>query len=149
MSKKKSSQNKTVTTKASVRDFINKVKDVRKRKDSMSLVAMMKKETGNTPKMWGPTIIGFGTYHYKYESGREGDMPVVGFSPRSAAIVVYLSARFDQREALLSRFGKHKTGKGCIYVNTLEDIDMEILQKMIRSQISHIRKSGREGKLLR
>ena len=89
--------------------------------------------------MWGPSIIGFGSYHYKYDSGHEGDSPLVGFSPRAAALTLYLSGSFEQREELLEKFGKHKTDKGCIYVKKLDDIHIDTLQKMITNHIKHIK----------
>lgn len=133
-------KNKTTETNISVADFINAVKDETKRKDSFNLVALIKKQTGLEPKMWGPSIVGFGSYHYKYESGHEGDNPLIGFSPRAAAITLYLSGHFEKREELLEKLGKHKTDKACIYVKKLEDINIETLQKMITNHIKHIQK---------
>ncbi len=133
-------KNKTTETTISVNDFINAVKDETKREDSFNLVALIKKQTGLEPKMWGPSIIGFGSYHYKYESGHEGDSPLVGFSPRASAITLYLSGHFEKREELLEKLGKHKTDKGCIYVKKIEDINIETLQKMITNHIKHIQK---------
>ncbi|MEI7727571.1 MAG: DUF1801 domain-containing protein, partial [Bacteroidota bacterium] len=102
-------KNKTTQTNISVTDFINKVKDATKRKDSFSLIELIKQQTELDPKMWGPSIVGFGSYHYKYDSGHEGDSPLVGFSPRAAAITLYLSGHFEKREELLEKLGKHKT----------------------------------------
>ena len=133
-------KNKTTETNISVTDFINAVKDETKRKDSFNLVALIKKQTGLEPKMLGPSIVGFGSYHYKYESGHEGDNPLIGFSPRAAAITLYLSGHFEKREELLEKLGKHKTDKACIYVKKLEDINIETLQKMITNHIKHIQK---------
>lgn len=123
--------NKTTQTTASVTDFINSVADETKRNDSLRLVDIMKGQTGYEPRMWGPSIIGFGSYHYKYESGREGDMPLVGFSPRKEALTLYLSAAFDRRDELLQQLGKHKTGKGCLYIKKLVDVDLDTLNEMI------------------
>lgn len=131
---------KTAETSISVNDFINTIKDETKRKDSFTLIDLIKKQTGLEPKMWGPSIVGFGSYHYKYETGHEGDSPLVGFSPRAAAISLYLSAQLQNREQLLNKFGKHTTGKGCIYIKKLSDINIEILQKMIGNHIAHIKK---------
>src|SRR4051812_48587541 len=100
-------KNKTTETISSVADFINGVKDQTKRKDSFALIELIKKQTGFIPKMWGPSIIGFGSYHYKYDSGREGDSPLVGFSPRASALAFYLSGHFDKREELLEKLGKY------------------------------------------
>ncbi len=142
MTKQKSAAkgNKTVETSKSVTDFIKKVKDETQRNDSFKIVELIQKQTGLEPKMWGPSIVGFGSYHYTYESGREGDMPLVGFSPRAAAIVLYLSAHFDKREELLQKFGKHKTGKGCIYIKSLQDVSIDVLGKMIVNSIKHVQK---------
>jgi len=90
--------------------------------------------------MWGPSIVGFGSYHYKYDSGHEGDSPLVGFSPRASALTLYLSGNFEKREELLEKLGKHKTDKGCIYIKKLADINIETLQKMITNHIRHIQK---------
>jgi hypothetical protein len=132
-------KNKTAETSISVADFINAVKDETKRKDSFSLIDIIKKLTGLEPKMWGPSIVGFGSYHYKYDSGHEGDSPLLGFSPRASAITLYFSGDFEEREQLLEKFGKHTTGKGCIYVKKLNDINIDTLQKMVAKQIKHIK----------
>jgi hypothetical protein len=131
-------KNKMAETSISVTDFINAVKDETKRKDSFSLIEIIKKETGLEPKMWGPSIVGFGSYHYKYDSGHEGDSPLVGFSPRASAITLYFSGDFEDREQLLEKFGKHTTGKGCIYVKKLSEVNIDTLQKMIAKQIKYI-----------
>lgn len=133
-------KNKTKENALSVEDFINSVTDEVKRKDCFSLIELLKKQTGFEPKMWGPSIIGFGGYHYKYESGREGDSPNIAFSPRASSIAIYLSGSFEDREILLEKFGKHKTEKGCVHIKKLADIDSEILGKMIANQIKHINK---------
>ena len=131
-------KNKTTETLKSVTDFVNAMADEIKRKDSFRIIELMKSQTGLEPKMWGPSFIGFGNYHYKYASGREGDMPLVGFSPRKPAIVFYLSGNFEKRDELLKNFGKHKTNKGCIYVKKLDDINIEILKKMIAASVKHV-----------
>lgn len=133
-------KNKTKETLISVNEFINSVKDEVKRQDSFNLIQLIKKQTGFDPKMWGPSIVGFGSYHYKYESGHEGDSPLVGFSPRASALTLYLSGHFEKREELLEKLGKHKTDKGCIYIKKLDDIHIEALQKMIINHIAHIKK---------
>ncbi|MBS1597935.1 MAG: DUF1801 domain-containing protein [Bacteroidetes bacterium] len=130
-------KNKTTETKSSVKDFISKVENETKRDDSYQIIKIMKEATGFEPKMWGPSIIGFGSYHYKYESGREGDMPVVAFSPRKPEIVLYLSLNEAQREKLLKKFGKHKTSKGCIYIKKLEDIDIAVLKEMVAVSVKN------------
>ena len=133
-------KNKTTETIKSVADFINTVADETKRKDSFAIIEIMQKTSGFEPKMWGQSIIGFGSYHYKYESGHEGDICLIGFSPRSTAIVLYLGA-FEEREALLKKFGKHKTGKGCIYVKKLSDVDTTILKQMVVNSLKSYKKS--------
>ena len=138
------SKNKTAATSADPIAFIDKVKNEGKRKDSHELVAMMQDITGEPPKMWGPSIVGFGTYHYVYESGREGDVCVTGFSPRSGAIVVYLGPGIDNTE-LMSKLGKHKHGKGCLYINKLDDVDRKVLRKLIEHSIATVRKRGLRG----
>ncbi len=126
-------ENKTQKTAASVEDFINKVEHEGKRKDAFEILAMMKTITKEKPRMWGASIIGFGDVHYKYASGREGDWFKIGFSPRKANISLYLmGCDVSKAEEMLSRLGKHKTGKGCLYVNKLADIDMEVLKEMIK-----------------
>jgi len=124
-------QNKTVETKSSVSAFIKKLPDAQRQKDALAIIEIMKEQSGFEPKMWGPAIIGFGSYHYKYESGREGDAPLVGFSPRKTEFALYLSSQFDKRDELLKKFGKHKTAKACIYIKKIEDIDVTVLKKMI------------------
>ena len=132
-------KNKTIETSISVTGFINSVKDETKRNDSFSLIELIKKHTGLEPKMWGPSIVGFGSHHYKYESGREGDSPNIAFSPRASSIAIYLSGNFADRETLLEKFGKYKTDKGCVHIKTLADIDISILKKMITNHMKHIK----------
>jgi len=124
-------ENKTLATKASVTAFVDKIADSAKRADAKALVKLMQKATGEKPAMWGPSIIGFGSYHYVYESGREGDMPLVGFSPRKAATVLYVRAGTPGTEALLAKLGKHTAGKGCVYVKKLADVDEAVLEKLV------------------
>ncbi len=125
-------KNKTTETNESILDFINTfVEDETKRNDAFELIKIMQEVTHFEPKMWGPSIIGFGSYHYKYASGHEGDAPLVGFSPRKAAISLYINVPTENRDELLSKLGKHKASKGCIYVKKLADIDIEVLKNMI------------------
>ena len=131
-------KNKTTETSANVHEFIDSIKDETKRKDSLVMIDLIKKQSGHEPKMWGPSIIGFGKYHYKYDSGREGDGPLVGFSPRTSALTLYLSGQFEKRDELLGKLGKHKTDKGCIYIKKLSDISTTILEEMITNHIKHI-----------
>lgn len=132
-------KNKTTENELSVRDFINGVTDETKRVDSFKLAEIMETVTGFAPRMWGPAIVGFGTYHYKYESGHEGNAPLAAFSPRKEAISLYLSSESEQREHFLAGFGKHKTGKSCIYIKKLEDIDEEVLTKMIAHSVTYLK----------
>ena len=130
--------NKTKATEVSVSEFIQNVNNEVKRNDSSQLVEMYKSITGFEAKMWGPTIIGFGNYHYKYASGHEGDMPLAAFSPRKDAIVFYISDEIENREQLLEKLGKHKKGKVCVYVKKLADIDLTVLKELIVATIKDI-----------
>lgn len=125
---------KTVPNKESVAEFIASVVDERRRADAEELCELMAKATGATPVMWGPGIVGFGTYHYRYATGREGDSPAVGFSPRKQALTVYLPRGFEAHEALLAKLGPHTTGKGCLYLKRLSDVDTVALRKMIQTE---------------
>ncbi len=128
-------ETKTKPTAVSVDEFIANVEDERKRDDSRVLAKLMSKATGAKAHMWGPTIVGFGTYHYKYDSGHEGDACIAGFSPRKAAISIYL-AEFPERDALLAKLGKYKMGKSCLYVKKLDDIDMGVLKQLVETSIT-------------
>lgn len=132
-------KNKTTETEKNVSAFIDAVKDTIKRNDCFELIEILKKQTKLELKMWGPSIVGFGSHHYKYESGREGDSPNVAFSPRASSIAIYLSGNFDDREKLLKKFGTHKTDKGCIHIKTLADIDKSVLTEMVSNHIKHIK----------
>ena len=131
-------KNKTIQTDASVEDFVSKVENEMRRSDSLRLIAIFKSITGFEPKMWGPTIIGFGTYHYKYASGHEGDAPLAGFSPRKDSLVIYFASDFKGKENLLSKLGKHKSSKACVYAKKLDDLDIAVLEKMTKNSIAHI-----------
>lgn len=124
---------KTKVTKASVDQFLQGIKDEKKRADCYQMLKIMKKATKAEPKMWGPSIIGFGNYHYKYDSGRENDWFLVGFSPRVQSLTLYLMSGFDSE--LLKKLGKHKTGKGCLYIQTMEDVDAKVLSKLIATSV--------------
>lgn len=131
--------NKTVETDADVKAFINSfANSEQKRKDSFELLQVMQNFTGYKAKMWGPSIIGFGSYHYKYKSGHEGDAPLVGFSPRKAAISLYVFTGLKDHEYLLKDLGKFKTGKACIYVNKLSDINLDVLKNIMRETITFL-----------
>jgi hypothetical protein len=130
-------ENKTKTTDANVEEFILKVDNDTRREDSFRIVELFQSISGFEPKMYGPTIIGFGNYHYKYESGHEGDAPVAGFSPRKDSIVFYFSD-FKERDQLLDKLGKHKSGKACVYVKKLADIDISVLEELAKASIKDI-----------
>jgi hypothetical protein len=123
-------ENKTKPTSASVSEFLSGVANDARRRDAHTLIAMMTRVSGVEPQMWGPSIIGFGIQHYRYESGREGDMPRIGFSPRKANLVLYLLTGAGSEAALLARLGKHTTGVACLYINKLADVDMTVLEAM-------------------
>ncbi|WP_231427566.1 DUF1801 domain-containing protein [Pedobacter sp. Leaf250] len=131
-------QNKTTENDSNVNDFLDTIENEVKKRDSISLCNIMSKTTGFEAKMWGTAIIGFGSYHYQYESGREGDAPLVGFSPRKDAVSLYFATDFKDKEELLLKFGKHKTGKACVYVKKLDDIDLDILKVIIKNSIESI-----------
>lgn len=133
-------KNKTTETEKSVTHFIENISDETKRNDCFELIKIIEKLTKAKAKMWGPAIVGFGSHHYKYESGREGDSANFAFSPRASSIALYLSANFDNRAELLKQFGKHKADKGCVHIKTLADIDKNVLIKMIANHIKHIGK---------
>ncbi len=134
------SENKTRPTQNSVTAFINAVDHETRKKDAKTALALFKKVPGENPKIWGPSIIGFGEYHYKYESGREGDMLAVGFSPRKANMVMYVMGMIDDDDPLLAKLGKFKTGKACLYVSKFDDIDLKILEKIIDKSYKQTKK---------
>ncbi len=129
-------ENKTKATEASVESYLSAIEDEARRKDCEALAKLMTKATKAQPKMWGSSIVGFGSYHYKYESGREGDTCLTGFASRKGDISVYLVASFPGQEELLSKLGKHKMGKGCLYVRKLSDIDLRVLEKLIVGSVA-------------
>ena len=128
-------ENKTKPTKISVPAFISAVADETRREDAKLLVKLMQAATGEKPAMWGPSIIGFGKHHYVHDSGREGDMPIVGFSPRKPAQVLYAISGAPGADALLAKLGKFTMGKGCVYVKKLSDIDMKVLEKLVKNAV--------------
>lgn len=129
-------ENKTQVTKVSVTEYIAAIEDAGKREDATVLAKLLQKVSGEKPKMWGPSIIGFGSYHYKYESGREGDSPVIAFSPRKGAHSLYGFTGADGADELLAKLGKHKTGKGCLYINRLADVDLKVLEAMAANALA-------------
>jgi hypothetical protein len=134
-------ENKTKATTASVEKFLHAL-DKSRRGDCVALVSIMKQATGLPPKMWGSAIVGFGNHHYKYESGREGDICLVGFSPRKKNISLYVVGGFVRHDALLKKLGKHKTGKGCLYIDSIDNVDAGVLKKLIKTAVDSAPKSG-------
>lgn len=130
---------KTKKNDASVEGFLAAVDHQRRREDSFAVLEMMKRITGEEPKMWGSSIVGFGSYHYRYASGREGDWPRIGFSPRKQSLTLYVMPGFSNYDDLLSRLGKHRTGKSCLYVNKLDDVDLDVLEELIRGSLDTMR----------
>ena len=129
---------KTKRNDSSVEDFLNRIADANKRKDSLTVLDMMRQITKEAPKMWGSSIVGFGNYHYKYESGREGDWFVTGFSPRKQNLTLYIIPGFDQYGQLLKRLGKFKTAKSCLYIKRIDDIDLPTLKQLIKQSVRHM-----------
>ena len=131
-------ENKTKPTGASVDDFIAAVPDEQRRADAKTLLAMMERLSGEEPYMWGPTIVGFGSYRYKYDSGREGEAGRIGFSPRAKELVVYLVDGYEGKEAQLARLGKHRIGKSCLYIKRLSDVDQGVLEELITASLAEM-----------
>lgn len=129
---------KTKPSDQSVEDFLNSVADEKQRQDSSDILKLMKEVTKAEPKMWGPAIIGFGEYHYKYESGREGDWFLTGFSPRKQNVTLYIMPGFARFDDLMKKLGKYKTGKGCLYIKKLEDVDMGVLRELIERSVAYL-----------
>ncbi len=131
-------QNKTTLNEASVEDFLNTVKDEQKRKDSFEIKSMMEEISGEPAKMWGGSIVGFGTYHYKYDSGREGDFMKTGFSPRATNLTLYIMTGFERHDEIVEQLGKFKTGKSCLYVKKLDEIDRNVLKELITASYEYM-----------
>ncbi|NTU65397.1 MAG: DUF1801 domain-containing protein [Chloroflexi bacterium] len=129
---------KTQRTKRSVDAFLKGIPDEQKRKDAFTLVDIMRAATQAEPVMWGSSIVGFGTYRYKYASGREGDWPLTGFSPRKQNLTLYIMSGFEQYDVLLKSLGKFKTGKACLYINRLDDVDLPTLRKLVKLSVQHM-----------
>lgn len=132
-------EQKIKQTEQSVVEFIESVDSPKKREDAFKLLQIFEETSGFKAKIWGPSIIGFGSYHYKYASGHEGDAPLVGFSPRKAKISLYFAPGEHERDEILQRFGKHTKGKACVYINKIEDIDVEVLKELINKSIQFLR----------
>jgi len=130
---------KTKPTAASVKEFLNQIPDKERREDCFAVAKIMEEVTGDKPKMWGPSIVGFGTYHYKYASGREGDWPVTGFSPRKKDLTLYIMMGFEKHPELMQKLGKHSVGKSCLYIKHLSDVHLPTLKKLIKASIKDLR----------
>jgi hypothetical protein len=130
---------KTKLTEKSVDSFIGTVEDDKVREDCYTIINLMEKATAEKPRMWGPAIVGFGKYTYKYESGRSGEICMVGFSPRKANITLYILAGFSQQAELLQKLGKHKSGKGCLYIKKLADVNINVLESLIKESIRFLK----------
>lgn len=133
-------ENKTKPTKVSVTAFIRSIEDEQMRRDARKVAAMMREATGSRARMWGANIVGFGEYHYKYESGREGDFMVTGFSPRKQALTLYVIPGFRHFESIMSKLGRYKTGKSCLYIKRLSDVDERVLKRLIVGSVKYMRK---------
>jgi hypothetical protein len=130
---------KTRPTKVSVDTFLTRIQDEARREDCRTLVRLMKRATGERPTMWGPSMVGFGNYHYRYASGHEGDCFLAGFAPRKRELTLYIMSGFDRYKALLARLGKHKTGKACLFVRRLADIDLAVLEELVSASVKHLK----------
>ena len=131
---------KTKQSDASVEAYVEAIADSQRREDCVVLITMLTRVTGHEPKMWGPGIIGFGSYHYRYASGHEGDAPLAGFSSRKAEISIYVMASFEKSESLLAQLGKHKVSKACLYVKRLSDIDLKVLEKLAAGSVAEVKR---------
>jgi hypothetical protein len=136
------SERKTKPTNVKVEDFLNAVEHPQRKEDGFELLRIMRDITKEKPVMWGPSIVGFGSYHYKYATGREGDMPVTGFSPRKRSLSVYIMSVFDEYDDLLGKLGKHRVGKSCLYINKLSDVDISVLTEIIKRSVENLIKEG-------
>lgn len=134
-------ENKTKPTRQSVEKFLNSIKDEKVRRDTFALLEIFKQVTKEEPKMWGTSIVGFGQYHYKYASGREGDAALTGFSPRKQNLTLYIMGGFDRYGELMGKLGKYTTGKACLYIKTLDDVHLPTLKKLIRESAKHMARS--------
>ena len=131
---------KTKRNDASVSAFLNRITDANKRRDARAISVLMQKITKSKPKMWGASIVGFGSYHYKYASGREGDAPITGFSPRKQNLTLYIMGGFERNATLMKKLGKYKTGKACLYINSLSEIDVPTLKALIQKSVKYMAK---------
>ncbi len=134
---------KTKVNDLSVTEFLDGVTDTIRRQDCYTILNLMEEVTGYEPKMWGDSIVGFGSYHYRYASGREGDMPLTGFSPRKQNLTIYIMSGFEHYELLMAKLGKFKTGKTCLYINTVADIDLLVLRELVTESVRQINRTQR------
>ncbi len=133
-------ENKTQATNVDVQGFLEAVDHPTRRADGLALDAMFRRVTGWAPRMWGPTIVGYGEYHYKYDSGREGDFLATGFSPRKGSLSLYIMPGYQDYSEIMGRLGKHKTGKSCLYINKLADVDLSVLEELVRRGLEDLGK---------
>ena len=135
------SELKTKRNDGDVRGYLESVTNKRRREDSLVMLELMREITGEPPEMWGSSIVGFGSYHYKYASGREGDWPVIGFAPRKQSLTLYIMPGFDRYDDLMAKLGKYKTGKSCLYINKLDDVNLEVLKALIAESVEYMRRA--------
>ncbi|MEQ8360225.1 MAG: DUF1801 domain-containing protein [Cytophagales bacterium] len=131
--------NKTKKTRADVIKFMDSIENSKKREDSVRILNLMKEISGEEPRMWGPSIIGFGNYHYKYKSGREGDFFLTGFSPRKSVLTLYIMGGFGRYKELLAKLGKYKHGKSCLYIKNFKDVEIDVLKNLISESVEYIK----------
>lgn len=136
------SEPKTKPTGESVTAFLDRVEDDRKREDAYAVMELMREVTGEEPQMWGDSIVGFGSYRYRYASGREGDWPLTGFSPRKQNLTLYINSGFEEYDDLMQQLGKHKTGKSCLYIKRLSDLDLDVLRQLVRESVQHMKETN-------
>ena len=139
---------KTQRNAGSVKQFLDKVPDERRRDDARAVSAIMEDVTGEKPAMWGTSMVGFGSYHYKYESGQEGDWPLVAFAPRKDSLTLYIMPGFNEYSGLLEKLGKHKTGRSCLYIKSLEDVHVPTLKTLVRQSVKHMKKIVKERTII-
>ena len=133
---------KTQENDASVNDYLNSVEDKKKREASFKVKELMEEVTEEEARMWGDSIVGFGHYHYKYASGREGEWMLTGFAPRKRNLTLYIMSGFEEYDDLMQKLGKHSTGKSCLYINKLEDIDLDVLRELVDKSVQHMRETN-------
>lgn len=131
---------KTRPNNASVKTFVDSIADEQRRQDMRAVMGIMRRVTAKRPKMWGDSLVGYGSYHYEYASGRSGDWPLTGLSPRKQSLSVYIMSGFRRHDALMKKLGKHTTGKSCLYIKKLEDLNLEVLEQLVRASVEHMAK---------